>query len=446
MDADEKINNFEDFMKGNNKKPNGAANKKPPTPQETELALAFVAEHKDGWRHVAEWNQWFVWHENRWRLEKMRLVAHYARLTSLKHNGPGKFRTIQAIERIAASEPEIAASIEQWDADPWQCNTPLGNVFLKKGSRHQANPLDYCTKLTAVGPGGKCDRFLAFLTEIFDGNEDLINYMQKVFGYCLTGSVEEQAMWFFYGTGANGKSVLLSTIAGILGDYATTASIETFTQAQGNQHLTHIACLMGARLVTANETEEGRRWAEAKIKQLTGGDKVRANFMRQNTFEFTPQFKLIVAGNHKPALRTVDEAIRRRFNLIPFSTTIPPERRDPQLADKLKAEWPGILQWMIDGCLAWQREGLAPPKCVKEATNAYLADEDATAQWVEDRCSERLSARTTRSELYKSWKEWAELNGEYVGSQKQFVQKMLGRGYTEYRTNAARGFAGIEVN
>lgn len=198
-------------------------------------------------------------------------------------------------------------------------------------------------------------------------------------------------------------------------------------------------------MVTANETEEGRRWAEAKIKQLTGGDQIAARFMRQDYFRFIPQFKLIVAGNHKPSLRTVDEAIRRRFNLIPFSVTIPEERRDPKLCEKLMAEWPGILQWMIDGCLAWQREGLEPPKIVRDATNAYLADEDAMAQWVEDRCNERTNAKTSRGDLYKSWKEWADLNGEFVGSQKQFVQKLLARGYTEYRTSSERGFSGIEV-
>ena len=176
-------------------------------------------------------------------------------------------------------------------------------------------------------------------------------------------------------------------VAAILGDYAKTAPMETFTATQGDRHPTELAGLMGARLVTAQETEQGRRWAESKVKSMTGGDPIAARFMRQDFFEFTPQFKLLIAGNHKPGLRGVDEAIRRRLHLIPFTVTIPPERRDPDLFEKLKPEWPGILKWAIDGCLAWQRDRLTPPGIVREATAAYLAAEDAIAQWLDECCA-----------------------------------------------------------
>jgi putative DNA primase/helicase len=172
------------------------------------------------------------------------------------------------------------------------------------------------------------------------------------------GLTREHALFFGYGTGANGKSVLLSTIAGTLGEYHRTAPIETFTASNADRHPTDLAGLRAARLVTATETEEGRRWAESRIKKLTGGDKVAARFMRQDFFEYRPAFKLIIAGNHKPSLRSVDEAIRRRFHLIPFSITIPPEERDPDLAEKLKDERPAILAWLIEGCLEWQTVGL----------------------------------------------------------------------------------------
>ncbi|MGA7163171.1 MAG: phage/plasmid primase, P4 family [Pseudolabrys sp.] len=144
----------------------------------------------------------------------------------------------------------------------------------------------------------------------------------------------------------------------------------------------------GARLVTAVETEEGRRWAESRIKSLTGSEKISARFMRQDFFEFLPQFKLIIAGNHKPGLRSVDEAIRRRFNLIPFTITIPPSERDELLPEKLKAELPGILAWMIRGCTDWLERGLSPPQMVTEVTAAYLESEDAVAAWIED-CAAR---------------------------------------------------------
>ena len=170
------------------------------------------------------------------------------------------------------------------------------------------------------------------------------------------------------------------------------APIETFTASHQDRHPTELARLRGARLVTSVETEEGRRWAESRIKSLTGGDKIAVHFMRQDFFEFTPQFKLVIAGNHKPGLRSVDEAIRRRLNLIPFTVTIPPAERDPDLAEKLKAEWPGILAWAIVGCLAWQRDGLAAPKAVTSATAAYLEAEDAVAAWIKERCEEESVA------------------------------------------------------
>src|SRR4029078_595657 len=175
---------------------------------------------------------------------------------------------------------------------------------------------------------------------------------------------------------------------GALRDYHRTAPIESFTATNTDRHPTDLAALRGARLVTATETEEGRRWAESRLKTLTGGDKIAARFMRQDFFEYTPQFKLIIAGNHKPGLRSVDEAIRRRFNLIPFSVTIPPSERDEMLPDKLKAELPGILAWMIDGCTRWLEGGLSAPEIVPAATNAYLEEEDAVSAWIED-CGDR---------------------------------------------------------
>src|SRR4030095_9190084 len=193
------------------------------------------------------------------------------------------------------------------------------------------------------------------------------------------GITREHAWFFLYGTGANGKSVFVNTIAALMGDYAKTAPIETFTETNSEHHPTDLAGLQGARLVSAVETEEDRRWAENKIKRLTGGDPISARFMRQDFFEYVPQFKLVVAGNHKPGLRSVDEATRRLLNLLPFTVTIPEAERDRELHEKLRTEWPGILGWAIEGCLNWQREGLNPPAIVSEATDDYLATEDLLA-------------------------------------------------------------------
>jgi putative DNA primase/helicase len=208
--------------------------------------------------------------------------------------------------------------------------------------------------------------------------------------------------------------------------------------------------LRGARLVTAVETEEGRRWAESKIKSLTGGDRISARFMRQDFFEFTPTFKLVVAGNHKPGLRSVDEAIRRRFHLVPFTVTIPPEERDETLGDQLKAEWPGILAWMIKGCLEWQSQRLAPPAIVRDATAAYLEAEDALAAWIEEAGESDPDAWEGSHALYRSWKNWAERAGEHPGSLKKFIQRLEDRGASlgmrkARDSNGHRGFYGLRV-
>jgi len=232
----------------------------------------------------------------------------------------------------------------------------------------------------------------------------------------------------------------------MMGDYATTTPIETFLAARGERHPTEIASLRGARLVVSHETEEGRHWNESRIKHLTGGDAVAARLMRQDFFTFKPTFKLCIVGNHKPSLRTVDEAIRRRFHLIPFAVKIPPAERDKHLAKKITAEWAGILQWAVAGCLAWRREGLNPPAAVRDATDQYLAAEDSFANWIEE-CTQPANDWTfeSSSDLFASWKAWAERAGEYVGSRKRFAGILEARGYAPKRTGKARGFEGIRI-
>ena len=254
-------------------------------------------------------------------------------------------------------------------------------------------------------------------------------------------------MFFLYGTGSNGKSVLINIINYILADYQRTAPMETFTVTHGDRHPTELAGLQGCRLVTATETEEGRRWADAKVKQLTGGDAISARFMRQDFFEYTPQFKLVIAGNHKPGLRSVDEATRRRFNLIPFTVTFPEDKRDPLLLDKLKAEAAGILQWMIDGALAWQEQGLAAPEVVTAATKEYLTSEDALAGWIEDCCVLEPSKIEPAGLLYASWRKWAQLSGERrLDNKTSFGRALDSRGLEAGRDSGMRVRCGIELN
>lgn len=307
------------------------------------LALTFTKQHGEDLRFTAEWGLWNLWDGHVWRTDSTLAVFDLARKVCRKESAScedkrlapriASAQTVYAVERLARADRLHAAAVEQWDADPWLLNTPGGVVDLRTGRLREAVREDHCTKICAATPGGQCPQWLVFLERITGGNRELQSFMQRVAGYALTGETREQALFFLYGTGANGKSVFLDTISRIMGDYATTASVETFIDSKIQSHPTDLAALRGARLVTAIETEEGRRWAESKLKALTGGDRIAARYMRQDFFEFVPQFKLLVAGNHKPGLRTVDEAIRRRFNLIPFTITIPPAERDLELAD-----------------------------------------------------------------------------------------------------------------
>jgi putative DNA primase/helicase len=430
---------------------------RPPAFTDDALALSFADRYTNSLRYVAALGKWLVWDGAKWCFDETLIARDRARMVcreaSVKCNDPkvakliASAKTVRSVEHLAQADRRFAATVEQWDANPWLLNTPGGVVNLETGRIQGHQPNDYLTKITAVAPEKSCPitNWQNFLRRVADGNTDLIAYLQRMAGYALTGSTQEHALFFLFGTGANGKSTFINTITEAAGDYHRTAPIETFTATNHDRHPTDLAGLRGARLVTATETEEGRRWAESKIKSLTGGDKISARFMRQDFFEYTPAFKLIIAGNHKPGLRSVDEAIRRRFNLLPFAVTIPPQERDDTLPDKLHAELPGILAWMIEGTMQWLETGLEPPSIVTEATTAYLEAEDAIAAWIDDECSLDANTFTTTTILFASWSQWADASGEYVGSTKRFIAALETRGFTSARKNYGRGFIGLKV-
>jgi putative DNA primase/helicase len=417
---------------------------------EDSAALAFAERYRNELRFDHDIGKWFHWNGTFWECERTKLAFDWARALA-RELGKGaadkaisKVAFASGVERFAQADRAFAVTSKIWDADVWLANTQSGIVDLRTGQMRPHDPADFITKITSTAPSGSAPTWLRFLDRVTGGNQELVDYLQRVAGYCLTGSTQEHALFFLYGTGANGKTTFLNAITRALGDYHRTAPIETFTSSNSDRHPTELAGLRGARLVTAIETEEGRRWAESRIKTLTGGDKISARFMRQDFFEFVPQFKLVFAGNHKPGLRSVDEAIRRRFNLIPFTVTIPPSERDKTLGDKLGAELPGILAWIIEGCAIWQRIGLCPPRVVADATAAYLQAEDAIAAWLED-CCEHTDAFTTSSCLFRSWSDWATNKGEHVGSAKRFVAALEARGLTPGRRNYGRGFEDIKL-
>jgi putative DNA primase/helicase len=320
-------------------------------------------------------------------------------------------------------------------------------VDLRTGIDRSPDRHDYCTKIAAVSPappGTPCPLWMSFLKRVTADSAELIGFLQRFLGYCLTGYVHEHVLAFLYGTGGNGKGVFIRTVGDIFNDYTVVAPMEMFLQSRYDRHPTEIARLMGARLVIAQETQKGRAWDEAKIKNLTGGDPLTGRFMRGDFFDFKPTHKLLIAGNHKPSLRNVDEAIRRRFLLVPFTVQIPPAERDPKLGDKLRAEWPAILRWMIDGCLEWKGRGLMVPKIVSEATNEYLTDQDTLAQWIDEWLVDRDGFVLTR-DLFSSWKRWCEERNLSAGTETAFADSLKDRNYVKDRKEWGRGFSGIAL-
>jgi putative DNA primase/helicase len=358
---------------------------------------------------------------------------------------------VAGIEKLARGRKEHRISVAQWDRDPWMLNTPGGLVHLKTGATRPGRPEDYCSKITAVAPlpgpyrPDSSPLWLKFLNRATQGDRDLENFLQRMAGYCLTGITREHALFFFYGTGGNGKGTFMNAVRGAMGDYATTAAMDTLMATDMVRHPTELAGLQGARMVLMSEPEEGGRWAEAKVKSLTGGDELRARFMRQDFFTFIPQFKPVIAGNHKPGLRTPDVAMRRRMNLILFTAEITPEEKDDMLGDKLRLEWPAILSWMIEGCLEWQRCGLCPPKVVTDATDEYMAGEDKIGRWIGDCCLVDATKWTSTVSLFASFTKWAEDGGEHGGPQYKFAMALETRGFKKERHGYVRGFLGLGV-
>jgi putative DNA primase/helicase len=383
---------------------------------EHQVALEFKSLHQDELLYCHHTAAWFIYTGTHWEhnetglgLDRARRVAVTvaAAMGSGRRAAAGRASFARGVEIFAQRDPILAVTSEAWDRDPWLLGTPGGTVDLRTGRIRPADPADRITMITAVAPVRNfdpdldCSLWLRFLGEATGGDTALIRFIQQWCGYCLTGVTLEQALVFLFGLGGNGKSVFLNVLAGILGTYARHCAIETFSASKHQRHLTEVARLRGARLAYASETEAGVAWAESRIKEMTGGDKMTANFMRRDHFEFRPQFKLTIVGNNQPVLHNVDDAMKRRINIIPF--TRKPKEVDKQLEIKLRNEWPGILAWMIEGCSDWQKNGLVRPELVRSATNSYFEEQDTFQQWLEDCCEVGAAFAATNEELLASW-------------------------------------------
>jgi putative DNA primase/helicase len=325
-------------------------------------------------------------------------------------------------------------------------NTPSGVLNLKTGELNAHKPEYYFTNLTSVdlSSAADCPRWLMFLDEIFDGDRDLIRYIQKALGYSLTGSTAEQCAFFLYGTGKNGKSTFLDVVRDVFGDYAANIQPETIMVRNNSSSAINsdIARLKGARLVTSVEPNEGVRINEGLLKQLTGDDTVTARKLYSEEFVFKPEFKLWMATNHKPIIRGTDTGIWRRIHMIPFTVAIPDEKVDRNLSHKLKAEMTAIFKWIVDGCLLWQKEGLKMPRAVLESVREYRKEMDVISAFVADMC--RTSGSVPAKVLYAAYAQWADANNEYCMSNTKFGLE-IAKHYQKVKTREGWYYNGLSL-
>lgn len=433
-------------------------------------AQRLVARHGQDLRYCHPWKKWLVWDGIRWKpddtgevmrraketvrsmyAETARIDDERGRRDSLKFllKSENKDR-LNAMVSLAASEPGIPVLPGDLDRDPWLLNVKNGTVDLRTGELRAHRREDLLTKLASVeyDPAAKCPRWLQFLNEIMDGNQNLIGFLQRAAGMSLTGDVSEHVLLICYGTGRNGKSTFLNTLLALTGDYGMAAAPDLLLARQGDRHPTELADLFGKRLVVAMETDEGRRLAEALVKQLTGGDPIKARRMREDFWQFTPTHKFWVATNHRPRVRGVDVAIWSRLKLVPFHVRFPDgdPRQDKRLPQKLLAELPGILAWAVSGCLTWRECGLGVPEEVRAATEAYRAEQDVLAAFINECCIINPLAKALAKDLYRTYVEWCEKNGERPMSQKFFGEQLSERGFERHRgTGGYYNWRGIGI-
>jgi putative DNA primase/helicase len=427
----------------------------PPELSEDHLALEFFDRYAATLR-VMPGQGWMVNAEHAWQRDDSLIhfdaARRVVRAATARTKSPQEKRrltsakTAAAVLKFAQADQRIVVPATRWDADPMALNTPGGIVDLKTSETRPRRPDDYVTQVTPVAAdfSASAPVFLRFISEIFGGDAAMVAFMQRALGYCLSGSTLEQVLFFWYGRGANGKSTLLDLIHWLLGSYALKVSASVFMVQRNERHPTEIAQLRGKRAAFSSELDEGQFWNEALIKELTGDAVMSARLMRQDPIEFRVQQKHIIVGNHKPRLRSADHAIARRLVLVPFEMTFKGDQRDNQLPDKLRAEAPAILAWMVRGAVEWHRKGLDVPDAVRAVSAEYVTEHDDLALWAEENC-ERIG-EATGARLYQDFSLWKRLRGENAQSMTAWNQKLEALpGVRRRKSNGRSTYSGIQL-
>jgi putative DNA primase/helicase len=418
---------------------------------EDSLAQLFAQAYSGLLVYAHSFGQWYIYQTDTgiWARDGMELVLHWIRGFVRDLNQEQKEKWLKAsvvasVEKLARRDPLLAIKGAEFDADPWLLGTPKGVADLRTGEMLAPSPTHYISKRTAVAPESAVpELWLSFLNQATNGDHNLIDYLQRLAGYCLTGETREEVLVFMHGPGGNGKGVFMNTLRDVLGEYAKQAAMQVLLSNNGDRHPTELANLNGARLVLASESPEGRRWDEERVKALTGRDAISARFMNRDFFEYIPQFKLLVASNHKPRIRTVDDAWRRRLHLVPF--THKPASPNPELKEQMKAEYPAILQWMIEGADWWIREGLSVPASISDATEEYFNEEDVIGLWFAECCEAAPGEIGDRGDLHRSFASWCRGMGHAAATMHAVTRWFKHRGYEQNTKASSRPIVGVRL-
>lgn len=428
-------------------------------------AERLVNRHGQDIRYVHAWKQWLIWNGRQWvkddtdeimRRAKDTAQAIYLEAASYTDSSmqkacskwairSGDAGKLNAMVRLAQSEVPITP--DQLDADPLLVNCRNGTLDLRTGGLREHRREDFITKITTVSydPSASAPTWTRFLERVIEDPAVRL-FLQKAVGYSMTGMTSEDCFFIPWGSGRNGKSTFLETIKTILGDYAASTGAQTFMEKRGGGIPSDLAALVGARFVSAAETDTGHKLSDSLIKQITGGDVVQARFMYADFFTFTPTFKVWIATNNKPIINSSTRAIWERVRLVPFTVTIPREERDPKLRERLgEDEAAGIFTWMVRGAIRWLEEGLSIPEAVEEATESYREEMDDLAEFLDNHTYRDDSASCSAANLHRHYAAWAKRNNVDVISIKAFKAEMEGRGFKTKRTASGVQWVGIDI-
>ena len=433
---------------------------------ESTLALSFAETQGEVWRYNVDEGQWLQWVRTHWARkqtpELLDAVRHYLTVFSTGFTAaniitPATAKSLQsqkavaAVEKLCRSLPSFMARNALFDANPFLLGTPGGTVDLLTGELFLADPEDFITVLAPVTPAPEGaplgPQFKAFLAAITGNDEDFEKTLQQWAGISATGSSRDQRILFLYGSGGNGKGVFLRTLAGLLGDYAVNAPRDMLMLEKYSQHATHLVDVLRARMALATEVDDDATWDTALVKDITGGDAMSVNRMRQDPFRLSARCSITISGNKKPALKGIDEAVRRRFLVATFVLRLTPDMVKTDLEQVfIRDEGPAIMRWIIDGAVQRENEGkLHVAKVISEDTADYFAEEDVLgdfiAQYMEP-VSEALDPpqKVRTSDVFATWKAFCRASGRAFGAQNSFTTAMKAAGVMYARTMDGRYF------